>query len=326
MASPIVHPPMAALLARAAKQHGVVLRRQLLDVGFTPSAIKHRISRGDLHPMWRGVYAVGRPDVDKCGRWMAATLICGPAALLSHESAAELWQLRRIGAGPIHVYAPLSANHRRGASRSIAAPCWPHTTSPAAWHTGDQAAALSSTSPTASPATRSKQQSSRRTNAVWSIPMNCVARSTRSALGPGVALLRAVLDRETLALTDSELERRFLPLARRAGLSPPLTQQTVNGFRVDFHWPQLGLIVETDGLTYHRTPAQQAPDRVRDQAHTAAGLTTLGFTHAQVAYETGRVESVLRTVGPAPPQPLTERSERSGLPDRAMAPARAVRP
>jgi very-short-patch-repair endonuclease len=113
---------------------------------------------------------------------------------------------------------------------------------------------------------------------------------------PGVALLRAVLESETLALTHSELERRFLPLVRRAGLSPPLTQQTVNGFRVDFHWPHLGLIVETDGLTYHRTPAQQARDRVRDQAHTAAGLTALRFTHAQVAYQAGRVESVLRTV------------------------------
>ena len=29
----------------------------------------------------------------------------------------------------------------------------------------------------------------------------------------------------------------------------------VNGFEVDFHWPELGLVVETDGLRYHRTPA-----------------------------------------------------------------------
>jgi len=46
--------------------------------------------------------------------------------------------------------------------------------------------------------------------------------------------------------------------------------------------PELGLVVETDGLRYHRTPAQQARDRRRDQLHTAAGLTTLRFTHAQV--------------------------------------------
>jgi very-short-patch-repair endonuclease len=70
----------------------------------------------------------------------------------------------------------------------------------------------------------------------------------------------------------------------------------VNGFRVDFYWPELGLVVETDGLTYHRTPAQQAEDRRRDQAHTAAGLTVLRFTHAQVRYEPGYVEQVLRAV------------------------------
>jgi very-short-patch-repair endonuclease len=69
----------------------------------------------------------------------------------------------------------------------------------------------------------------------------------------------------------------------------------VNGFRVDFFWPDLGLVVETDGLTYHRTAAQQARDRLRDQAHTAAGLTPLRFTHAQVRYEPGHVEHVLRT-------------------------------
>jgi very-short-patch-repair endonuclease len=110
----------------------------------------------------------------------------------------------------------------------------------------------------------------------------------------GVGVLRRVLDRHTFVLTDSELERRFVPIARRAGLPRPKTQAVVNGFRVDFFWPQLGLVVETDGLRYHRTPAQQAADRVRDQAHIAAGLMPLRFTHAQVSYETAHVEATLR--------------------------------
>jgi very-short-patch-repair endonuclease len=69
----------------------------------------------------------------------------------------------------------------------------------------------------------------------------------------------------------------------------------VNGFRVDFFWPELGLISETDGWRYHRTPVQQARDRRRDQTHTAAGLTPLRYTHAQVRHEPGYVEGVLRT-------------------------------
>jgi very-short-patch-repair endonuclease len=110
---------------------------------------------------------------------------------------------------------------------------------------------------------------------------------------PGVAPLRAVLDRRTFRLTDSELERRFLRLIRRAGLPLPDTQQIVNGFRVDFYWPDLGLVVETDGLRYHRTAAQQARDRRRDQAHLAAGLTPLRFTHAQVVHEADHVRATL---------------------------------
>ena len=110
----------------------------------------------------------------------------------------------------------------------------------------------------------------------------------------GVARLRRVLDRRTYSLTKEELERRFLPLARGAGLPAPLTGQWVDGFEVDFYWPDLGLLVETDGLRYHRTPAEQARDRLRDQAHTAAGLTPLRFTHEQVRYEPDHVLAVLR--------------------------------
>ena len=110
---------------------------------------------------------------------------------------------------------------------------------------------------------------------------------------PGVAKLRTVLERRTFRLTKEELERRFLPLARQAGLSAPLTGKWVNDFEVDFYWPDLGLVVETDGLRYHRTPAEQARDRLRDQAHTAAGLTQLRFTHEQVRYEPDYVVRIL---------------------------------
>ena len=53
-------------------------------------------------------------------------------------------------------------------------------------------------------------------------------------------------------------------------------------------------MVETDGLTYHRTPAEQKADRERDQDHTAAGLTPVRFTHAQIKYEPERVVAILR--------------------------------
>ena len=111
---------------------------------------------------------------------------------------------------------------------------------------------------------------------------------------PGVAVLRMTLDRRTFRMTRSELERYFLPQAERAGLPLPLTKQWVNGFEVDFYWPELRFVVETDGLQYHRTPAEQARDRLRDQAHTAAGMRNLRFTHEQVRYEPDHVLAMLR--------------------------------
>ncbi len=91
----------------------------------------------------------------------------------------------------------------------------------------------------------------------------------------GVAALRRVLSESTLRGTDSELERRFLKLIERSGLPLPETQAWVNGFRVDFWWPDLPLVVETDGLTYHRTPLQQARDRRRDRNEPAYVAATM---------------------------------------------------
>lgn len=53
---------------------------------------------------------------------------------------------------------------------------------------------------------------------------------------------------------------------------------------------------ETDGLRYHRTPAQQAEDRRRDQVHTAAGLTTIRFAESQIRYEAEHVRGTLAAV------------------------------
>ncbi len=113
---------------------------------------------------------------------------------------------------------------------------------------------------------------------------------------PGTAVLRRTLTKHTFTLTDTELERRFVPIALKAGLSMPLTQQWLNGYRVDFYWPDLGLVVEADSLRWHRTPYQQRKDRLRDQAHTVAGLTNLRFTHYQVTFEPSVVEETLRQV------------------------------
>jgi very-short-patch-repair endonuclease len=228
---------------------------------------------------------------------MAAVLSCGPDAVLSHGSAAALWEIGREKLGSIEV----SVSTRGGRRRTGLV-----------IHRRAGLLAGDVTRQNGIPVTAPVRTivdiacrlgTSQLEKAIKEADVRRLVdpETLRDALGGmrgqrGVSVLRETLDRHSVVLTDTELERRFVPIARRAGLPVPQTQAVVNGFRVDFYWPELGLVVETDGLRYHRTPAQQAADRVRDQAHTAAGLTPLRFTHAQVRYEPGHVGRTLRTV------------------------------
>src|SRR5690242_21849244 len=103
--------PEAWKLAR--RQHWVITRAQLLALGFSSEAIKHRIERGRLNPVRRGVYAVGRPSLTQHGRWMAAVLSCGDGAVLSHSSAAALWRMGPERRSVIELSLPSLSRRRR---------------------------------------------------------------------------------------------------------------------------------------------------------------------------------------------------------------------
>jgi very-short-patch-repair endonuclease len=291
----------------ARRQHGVITRGQLLELGFTPSAIEHRRASGRLRSLHRGVFAVGHIEIGRFGRWMAAVLACGQGALLSHQSAAELWEIRAPEQRPIEVTVPardrrrirglvvhrrtvLSSPDRRTRNRiPVTAP---------ARTLADLAARLSP---------HQLESAINEADGRDLIDPERLRDAMRQMRGePGAGRLLRLLDRRVFRLTDSELERMFLRLVRRARLPMPQTGVEVGGFPVDFLWPELGLIVETDGLRYHRTAAQQARDRRRDQIHAAAGLTTLRFTYSQVVFEEADVRGVLaRVIGRLSRRPAT---------------------
>ncbi len=278
----------------ARNQHGVVSSDQLREVGYTPQAIHYRIRTGRLHPLHRGIYAVGRPHVTDHGRWMAAVIACGDGAVLSHSSAAALWRIGFEESAIAELSLPSLSRRRRPGLRIHRRP---------SLRPRDVTAEYGI--PVTTPIQTLIDMALRLDRAGVERMINEADKynlthppELRAALDEragerGVARLRHILDRRTFRLTKEELERRFLPLTRKAGLPVPLTGQWVNEFEVDFHWPDLGLVVETDGLRYHRTPAEQARDRLRDQAHTAAGLTQLRFTHEQVRYEPDYVRRIL---------------------------------
>ena len=97
----------------AARQLGVVTYRQLLEAGLCPSGVAKRTTAGRLHRLHRGVYAVGHRAVSREGRWMAAVLACGDGAVLSHMSAAALWELLRPVDGRVDVSTPARSGRAR---------------------------------------------------------------------------------------------------------------------------------------------------------------------------------------------------------------------
>src|SRR6266540_782137 len=103
----------SSVWALVRQQHGAITREQLRALGLGPDAVKHRVAKGKLHPVARGVYAVGRPELTRYGLWMAAVLSCGPEAVLSHQSAAELWEIRSPRSGAIHISVPSNASRTR---------------------------------------------------------------------------------------------------------------------------------------------------------------------------------------------------------------------
>jgi very-short-patch-repair endonuclease len=269
----------------------VISRTQLLAFGFTIDAIRHRIDRGRITAEWPGVYRVGRMPLSRDGRFIAAVLACGDDAALSHESAAALWGIRKADTDPIDISIPHTRRIRLEGIRPHRRNPMPPTTtirsiclSQPLFTLVDLAAELDP-----DPLEAAINEADR-LNLVD--PEELEAALEEMPLYPGVGVLRATLAR--YSRTDSNLERRFLALIRKARLPLPATQQHVGPGRIDFHWPEFDLVVETDGLSYHRTPMQQLEDRRRDQAHTAAGRTQLRFANLQIRESPDEVVAVLR--------------------------------
>jgi hypothetical protein len=275
-------------------QHGVVAHRQLVALGFTPKAIKHRLRTGRLRSVHRGVYSVGRSDLSRKGRWMAAVLACGDGAFLTHLSAGALYGICEERPGRIEVGVPRPHGRSPDDLRLRRRPSLP-SKDVGTLHR------IPITSPVRTMIDLATEQGPkyllRSINEADKLEV-VLADDLREEIDayagqPGVKILRTLLDRDTFVLTQEELERLFLPVAPEVGLPLPLTGEIVNGYEVDFFWPELKLVVETDGLRYHRTPSAQVKDARRDQAHTAAGCARLRFTHWQVKYERAHVKRIL---------------------------------
>ncbi len=273
----------------AAAQFGVVSLAQLRATGLGRGAVEKAVLGGRLCRLYSGVFAVGHPVLRPEGRRLAAVFACGPGAVLSHRSAAAHWGLLATNQARVDVAAPRSRDGvpgiRLDRPRSLDAR---DTTT----HEGIPITAIARTLLDLAATVRRDRleralAQAERLQLYDHRAITDVLQRSNGHRGKG-ALARATA-REP-KLTRSELEARFLALARAAGLMEPEVNSSLAAHdhkphEVDFCFPAHHLVVETDGWETHGTKAAFKSDRRKDAALTAAGYRVMRFSYDDVVYE-----------------------------------------
>jgi len=307
-------PAMAAVDGRiaeiAGRQHGVVARRELVALGMGAGAIHYRMRAGRLHPLHRGVYAVGHRRLSHEGRWIAAVLACGHGAALSYINAAAHRGLRQTASAAIHVSIPTDAGRSRRQG-IVVHRCPGLRAEEVEIHDGIATTTVARTLVdiagmlAAGPLERAVEQAlALRLFDLRSVQAVLMGNATR----PGVSTLAAIVARihDEPQLTRSELENMFLELCARHAIPRPQVNAEVAGYTVDFCWPAERLVVETDGNEHHGTRVAFERDRARDARLTVAGQRVLRFTHRQLVREPVAVAEVLLALLAPQRQPASE--------------------
>ncbi len=281
--------------ALAQRQHGVVAIWQLEALGVSPSAVQRRVKAGHLLRLHRGVFAVGHTKISIRGRWMAAALACGPHAVLSHQAAAALWELRSAPAGVIDVTAPGRRKHR-GVRCHVVRNLDPRdrTTIDGIPVTSCNRTLLDLAELLSPQRLRSTLEAVQRRDLLDVKALKALL--ARSPGRRGVTPLRAALAQlhDQAPFIQSELERRFLELIRAAGLPEPQCNVVVAGELVDFYWPARRLVVEVDGYRFHKTRRSFEEDRRRDARLQIAEIRVVRVTHERITREADALLADLR--------------------------------
>jgi hypothetical protein len=93
-----------------ADQGGVISRSQGAEFGLAGEGMRNRVRFADWQHVQRGVYATFSGDIRRETRLWAALLRAGPEAVLSHQTAAELYGLSKQPSPMIQLTVPATTN------------------------------------------------------------------------------------------------------------------------------------------------------------------------------------------------------------------------
>jgi len=229
---------------------------------------------------------------------MAAVLACD-GAVLSHHSAAALWELLKPIDGPIHVSTPTThgLKNRRGIHLhrcpSLSTSREPSPSPSYPDQGGGRGRRLLTTHRHNIPVTTIQRTID---DLDGTIAPHLLRRAKRRAEHKGVHLEGTLRRR-----ARSDLEEDFFALVHHHRLPPPETNVKLGRHEVDFLWREQRLVVETDSYLYHRGSVSFEDDHARDLDLRSRGYTVLRFTDKQIEEEPDRVAAlVAHAVGVAP--------------------------
>jgi hypothetical protein len=101
-----------AIARRAARQLGLITRPQAFELGATCDFIERRVATGRWIRVGAGVYRLAGVPVTWRQRALAACLVAGPGAVVSHRSAAVLWGLSGFRPGALEITVPAGRSGR----------------------------------------------------------------------------------------------------------------------------------------------------------------------------------------------------------------------
>jgi hypothetical protein len=96
-----------------AGQGGVISRSQGAEFGLAGEEMRNRVRFADWQRVQRGVYATFSGDLRRESQLWAVLLRAGPDAVLSHQTAAELYGLTKQPSSLIHMTVPHDSNPAR---------------------------------------------------------------------------------------------------------------------------------------------------------------------------------------------------------------------
>jgi len=273
-------------------------------MGMSADAIKHAVRVRRLHPVHRGVYALGSAGIGGRGRLVAAVLACGEGAVVSHRSAAALMGLLDRAPAAVDVVAP----GQRG--RAIDGIRWHDVRRPGPGEAGTFDG-VPCTSPARTLVDVAGEVGMRTLGSCFE---RAAARklldleAIEAALGPGgrrgsralrhlFGVWRLAAPAASTARLKSPLEAKVLPLVVQKGLPAPIANAPVDlvegRIEVDFLWPEQRFVVEADSRDFHATALAFERDRWRDRELLRVGYAWLRVTRRQAETEAAAVAEAI---------------------------------